>query len=88
MAQPIRLGFSQTWRTVALSGNMHSYSEVTLPPAFQLFRVSGSHLLGVVTDDMDLHRVASIPLPQSLRPSVGDGHRPVEATDPEVPWPS
>jgi len=79
------LGFSQTWRTVALTGNTHSYSEVILPPAFQLFRVSGSHLLGVVTDDMDLQRVASIPLPQPLlRPSVRDGSRPVAATAPQV----
>ena len=43
------------------------------PTAFQLFRVSDSHVFGVVTDDMDLQRVASIPLPQSLRPFVRDG---------------
>ncbi|MDE2764086.1 MAG: hypothetical protein OXK74_15095 [Gemmatimonadota bacterium] len=78
------LGFSQTWRTVALAGDTQPYSEVTLPPAFQLFRVSDAHLLGVVTDDMDLQRVASIPLPESLRPFVRDGSRPVSATAPEM----
>ena len=72
------LGFSQTWRTVALAGGGTSaYSEVVLPPAFQLFRVSDSHLLGVVTDDMDLQRVATIPLPQSLRRPKGGMRRPV-----------
>ena len=61
-----------------------AHSEVTLPPAFQLFRVSDSHFLGVVTDDMGLQRVASIPFPQSLRPFVRDGSRPVSATAPEM----
>lgn len=71
------LGFSRTWRTVALAGGGTSaYSEVVLPPAFQLFRVSDSHLLGAVTDDMDLQRVATIPLPQSLRPPKGGMRRP------------
>ena len=70
------LGFSQTWRTVALAGDTQPYSEVTLPPAFQLFRVSDEHLLGVLTDDMDLQRVASIPLPQSLRSPIGNDRRP------------
>lgn len=61
------LGFSRTWRTVPVAGASSSWSEVILPPAFQLFRVSDSHLLGVVTDDTDLQRVVRIPLPQSLR---------------------
>ncbi len=72
------LGLSRTWRTVALAGGGTSaYSEVILPPAFQLFRVSDSHLLGVVTDDMDLQRVATLPLPQSLRPPTRGMRRPV-----------
>lgn len=72
------LGLSRTWRTVALAGDggTTAYSEVVLPPAFQLFRVSDAHLLGVVTDDMDLQRVATIPLPQYLRPPKGGMRRP------------
>ena len=73
------LGFSQTWRTVALTrGSTSAYSEAVLPPAFRLFRVSNSHLLGVVTDDMDLQRVATIPLPESLRPPMRGMRRPAE----------
>ena len=45
-------------------------------PAFQFFRVSDSHLLGVVTDDMDLQRVATIPLPRSLRRPTRGMRRP------------
>ncbi len=78
------LGFSQMWRTVALAGTTSPYLEVILPTAFQLFRVSDSRLLGIVTDDMDLQRVASIPLPQSLQPPMRDWRRPVgSATAPE-----
>ena len=60
------LGFGRNWRTVSLAGSPPEYSEVILPAGFELFRVSESRLLGVVTDDLDLQRVASIPLPQSL----------------------
>ncbi len=78
------LGFSQTWRTVALAGTTSPYLEVILPTAFQLFRVSDSRLLGIVTDDMDLQRVASIPLPQALLPPMRDWRRPAgSATAPE-----
>ncbi|MXX35411.1 MAG: hypothetical protein F4Z50_11700 [Gemmatimonadetes bacterium] len=72
------LGFSRTWRTVAFASNASTYSEVILPPAFQLFRVSDSHFLGVVTDEMGLQRVATIPLPESLRSpnETWDGRRP------------
>ena len=72
------LGFSRRWRTVALAGPAPAYSEVILPPAFRLFRVSDSHLLGVVTDDMDLQRVATVPLPQSLWNPMRDGERGTE----------
>ncbi len=79
------LGFSRTWRTVALAGTTSPYSEVILPPAFQLFRVSDSQLLGVVTDDMDLQRVASIPLPRSLRSPMTTNRRPAgRANAPEA----
>lgn len=61
------LGFGRTWHVFALAGSPSAYTTVTLPPGFRLFRVSDSHLLGVVTDDMDLQRVASISLPESLR---------------------
>lgn len=60
------LGLGRRWRTISLAVHTSAYSEVTLPAAFRLFRVSESRLLGVVTDDLDLQRVASIPLPQSL----------------------
>ena len=41
------------------------------------FRVLDSHLLGVVTDDMDLQRVsATVPLPQSLRRPTRGMRRP------------
>ncbi len=87
------LGFGRKWRTVSLAGSTSAYSDVILPPAFQLFRVSNPHLLGVVTEDMDLQRVASIPLPQSLRSPIRDGHHPTEgairqaafAADPTLP---
>ena len=79
------LGFSRTWRTVALAGSTPAYAEVILPPAFQIFRVSDSRLLGVVTDDMGLQRVASIPVARSLRPPMANEHRSVEgAHAPEV----
>ena len=76
------LGYSQSWNAVTLSdGGTSAYSEVILPSAFQLFRVSDSHLLGVVTDGMDLQRVASIPLPPSLRsPIIGVDRRPTGNT--------
>jgi hypothetical protein len=79
------LGFSRTWRTVAFTSDVSTYSEVILPPAFQLFRVSDSRFLGVVTDAMGLQRVATIPLPESLRsPSkTRDGRRPAAIAPPE-----
>ncbi len=61
------LGFGRNWRTISLSGSTPHYSEVVLPAGFALFRASESHLLGVVTDESDLQRVASIALPPSLR---------------------
>lgn len=64
------LGLGRRWRTISLTGYTAAYSEVILPAAFRLFRVSESRLLGVVTDDLDLQRIASIPLPQSLRPPM------------------
>jgi hypothetical protein len=53
------LGFGRRWRTISLAGHTSAYSEVTLPAPFRLFRASESRLLGVVTDDLDLQRVAS-----------------------------
>jgi len=57
------LGFGRTWHVFPFDGSSSEHSAVTLPPGFRLVRVSDSHLWGVVTDDMDLQRIASIPLP-------------------------
>ncbi len=63
------LGYGRQWRVIGLpeAGVSPRRAEVTLPSGFQVFRVSGTRLLGVVTDDLGRQRVASIPLPASLR---------------------
>jgi len=61
------LGIGGRWRTIALAGEVPVYSQVILPAGFRPYRISDSRMLGVVTDSLDLHRVASIHLPASLR---------------------
>lgn len=64
-AHPLGLGWR--WRTIALTGSARAYSDVVLPVGFRPYRISESQMLGVVTDSLDLQRVASIPIPSSLR---------------------
>ena len=64
-AHPLGLGWR--WRMIAFAGSAPAYSEVVLPVGFRPYRISESQMLGVVTDSLGLQRVASIPVPSSLR---------------------
>ena len=61
------LGLGRRWWTIALAGEVPVYLQVILPAGFRPYRISDSRMLGVVTDSLDLQRVASIHLPASLR---------------------
>lgn len=61
------LGLGRRWWTIALAGEVPVFSQVILPAGFRPYRISDSQMLGVVTDSLDMQRVASIHLPASLR---------------------
>ena len=61
------LGYGPHWRTISLDGSAPRFARVALPPGFQPVRVSGSRMLGVVTDSVSLQRLAQVQLPPELR---------------------
>ena len=60
------LGLGRRWRTIGLAGSAPTFSQVVLPAGFRPYRISESEMLGVVTDSLDLQRVAGIRLPSPL----------------------
>lgn len=61
------LGYGPHWRAVRLDGSAPRFARVSFPPGFQPVRVSGSRMLGVVTDSVSLQRLAQVDLPPELR---------------------
>ena len=60
------LGLGRRWRTIDLAGSAPAFSQVVLPAGFRPYRISESEMLGVVTDSLDLQRVAGVRLPSPL----------------------
>lgn len=62
------LGYGRTWMTVALDDAAPRFQRVVFPDGFTPYRLTDSVAIGVVTDSVELQRVAVARLPAVFRP--------------------
>ena len=62
------LGQGRRWRTIALADGAGEFVQLSLPAGFQPYEMASDRMLGVVTDSLGLQRVATVEVPESLRP--------------------
>ena len=62
------LGYGRTWVTIALDGEVPRFQRVFFPDGFTPYRFTDSVAIGVVTDSVDLQRLAVVRLSAALPP--------------------